>query len=112
MTEFHNEQYDDPFKFFEIKATQIRKLLLGSLLLAKNAWKDALLGTPDGLRVLKIIEEAEEEFIDPSIADSFAKLDDVLGVINKRARAVIVVMEYIGQFATPRVKVREASEEA
>ncbi len=99
MTDFHNELSDDPFRFLEIKATQIRKLLLGSLLLAKDAWKDALLGTPEGLRVLKTVEEAEEEFMDLSITEPFAKLDDILGVINKRARAVVVVMEYIAQFA-------------
>jgi hypothetical protein len=78
MADFHNEPYDDPFRLLEIKATQIRKLLLGSLLLATNAWRDALLGTPDGLRVLKTIEEAENEFIDPSITEPFAKLDDIL----------------------------------
>ena len=99
MTDFHKEPYDDPFTFLEIKATQVRKLLLGSLLLAKNAWKDALLGTPDGLRVLKTIEEAEDEFIDATITEPFAKLDDILGVINKRAHAVVVVMEYVAQFA-------------
>lgn len=102
MTIFNNEPYNDPFRFLEIKATQIRKLLLGSLLLAKDAWKDALLGTPEGLRVLKTVEEAEDEYIDPSITEPFAKLDNVLGVINRRARAVVVVMEYIAQFAPPK----------
>ncbi len=102
MTNFHNELHDDPFRFLEIKATQIRKLLLGSLLLAKDAWKDALLGTPEGLRVLKTVEEAEEEFIDPLITEPFAKLDNILGVINRRARAIVVVMEYIARFAPPK----------
>jgi len=49
--------------YLEIKATQIRKMLLGSLLLAKDAWKDALLATQEGIRVLKTVEEAEEDFI-------------------------------------------------
>lgn len=102
MTNFHNELLDDPFRFLEIKATRIRKLLLGSLILAKDAWKDALLGTPEGLRVLKTVEEAEDEFIDPSITEPFAKLDDILGVINRRARAVVVMMDYIARFAPPK----------
>jgi hypothetical protein len=89
--------HDERLMFLENKAAQIRKLLLGSLLLAKNAWKDELLRTPQGLDVMKTIEEAEEEFIDPSITDPVAKLDDVLGVINKRARAVVVLMDYIVQ---------------
>jgi hypothetical protein len=88
---------DDRFMFLEIKAEQIRKMLLGSLLLAKDAWKDALLGTPEGLRVLKILEEAAEEFIDLSLTDPVEKLDDVLGVINKRARALVVVLDYLAE---------------
>lgn len=83
--------------FLEIKAEQVRKMLLGSLLLAKDAWKDALLRTPAGLRVLKTVEEASEEFIDPSLADPVEKLDNVLGVINRRARAVVVVLDYLAQ---------------
>lgn len=45
--------------FLENKATQIRKMLLGSLLLAKDAWKDTLFGTPERLRVLKTVEDAK-----------------------------------------------------
>ncbi len=97
MTNFHDELHDDRFPFLEIKAAQIRKLLLGALLLAKDAWKDALLGTPEGLSVLKTVEEAADEFIDPSIADPLAKLDNALGIINKRARAVVVMLDYLAQ---------------
>ncbi len=102
MIDFQNELHDDPFRFLEIKATQIRRSLLGSLLVAKDAWRDALLKTPEGLRVLKTVEEAEEKFIDPSITDPIAKLDDVLDVINRRARAVVDLMNYISQFAPPK----------
>jgi hypothetical protein len=83
--------------FLENKAAQIRKLLLGSLLLGKNTWKNELLRTSQGLDVMKTIEEAEEEFIDPSITDPVAKLDNVLSVINNRARALVVLMDYIAQ---------------
>ena len=97
MRNYHDTMHDDRFMFLEIKAEQIRKMLLGSLLLAKDAWKDALLRTPEGLRVLKTVEEAAEEFIDPSITDPVAKLDNVLDVINRRARAVVVVLDHIAQ---------------
>jgi hypothetical protein len=96
MTNIH-DIYDDRFMFLEIKATQIRKMLLGSLLLAKDAGKDRLLAAPEGLRVLKTVEEAEDVFIDPSITDPVARLDNVLGVINRRARAVVVVLEYLSR---------------
>jgi hypothetical protein len=36
------------------------------------------------------------------ITEPFAKLDNILGVINRRARAVVVVTEYIAQFAPPK----------
>jgi len=88
---------DDRFMFLEIKAEQIRKMLMGSLLLAKDAWKDTLHGTPEGLRVLQTVEEATEEFIDPSITDPVAKLDNVFGVINKRALAVVVLLDYLAR---------------
>ena len=97
MRNYHDTMHDDRFMFLEIKAEQIRKMLLGSLLLAKDAWKDALLGTPEGLRVLKTVEDAAEEFIDLSITDPVAKLDNVLGVINKRARALVVLLDYLAQ---------------
>lgn len=97
MRNYHNMMHKDRFQFLEIKAEQIRKMLLGSLLLAKDAWKDALLRTPEGFSVLKTIDEASEEFINTSLTDPIEKLDDVLGVINKRARAVVVVLDYLAR---------------
>ena len=97
MRNYHDTMHDDRFMFLEIKAEQIRKMLMGSLLLAKDAWKDTLHGTPEGLRILQTVEEATEEFIDPSITDPVAKLDNVLGVINKRARAVVVLLDYLAR---------------
>ena len=97
MRNYHDAMHDDRFMFLEIKAEQIRKMLLGSLLLAKDAWKDVLLRTPGGLRVLQTVDEAAEEFIDPSLIDPVEKLDNVLGVINKRARAVVVLLDYLAQ---------------
>jgi pyruvate formate lyase activating enzyme len=37
-----------------------------------------------------------------SITEPFAKLDNILGVINRRARTVVVVTEYVAQFAPPK----------
>ncbi len=95
MTDLNNEMYDNRFMVLETKATQIRKLLLGSLLLAKDSWKEELSGTQEGVRVLHLIEAAAEDFIDLSITDPVEKLDNVLTVINRRARAIVVVLDYI-----------------
>lgn len=97
MKNYHDTMRDDRFMFLEIKAEQIRKMLLGSLLLAKDAWMDALLRTPEGLRVLKTIDDAADEFIDTSLTDPVEKMDNVLDVINKRARTVVVVLDYLAQ---------------
>lgn len=90
-----NNMGDDRFMILENKAAQIRKLLFGSLLLAKDAWKDELFGSPDGLDVMRTMEEAEEEFIDSSLADPVARLDRALSVINARARAFVVLIDYL-----------------
>ncbi len=93
----HDRMQDDRFLLLEVKAEQIRKMLLGSLLLVKDAWKDALLRTPEGPRVLGTIEEAAEEFMDLSLTDPVEKLDSALGVINKRARAIVVVLDHLAR---------------
>ena len=97
MGDLFNEMDDDRFMILENKATQIRKLLLGSLLLAKDTWKDELLSTPKGLDVMKTMEEAEEEFIDSTLTDPIEKLDSALSVINTRARAFVTLIDYLSQ---------------
>jgi hypothetical protein len=65
----------------ENKGTEIRKLLMGALLLAKGVWKDDLERKPAGLEMLRAIEEAEEDFVDSSLTDRFEKLENLLDVI-------------------------------
>ncbi len=97
MGNYADTMQGDRFLFLEVKAEQIRKMMLGSLLLAKDAWKDALLLTPEGQGVLKTVEEAEDAFMDPTLTDPLEKLDDVLSLINRRARAVFVLLDYLTQ---------------
>ena len=54
----------------EQKATEIRKALLGALLLAKDIGKDKL---EQGADVMKIVEEAENAFVNTSLTDGFDK---------------------------------------
>jgi hypothetical protein len=39
---YHDTMQDDPFMFLEIKAVQIRKMQMGSLLLRTHSWNGAL----------------------------------------------------------------------
>jgi hypothetical protein len=81
----------------EKKVTEIRKLLLGTLLLAKNIWKDDLEQKPAGLEVLRAIEKAEEDFMNGSLTGRFEKIEDLLDVILKRAKGIFLLMEYISK---------------
>ncbi len=63
MAWFENTPEEERLLRLENKATEIRKLLLGALLMAKGIWKDDLGGTPEGLEVLRAAEEAEGDFI-------------------------------------------------
>ncbi|MDA8223328.1 MAG: hypothetical protein M0Z35_16875, partial [Desulfitobacterium hafniense] len=76
---------------------EIRKLLLGTLLLAEGIWKDYLEQKPAGIEVLQAIKEAEEDFVNSSLADRFEKLEDILDVIYKRANSIFLLMEYISK---------------
>ena len=97
MEDQFNGTGDDLFMILENKAAQIRKLLFGSLLLAKDTWKDELLGSPQGLEVMQAMEEAEEEFIDTTLTDPVERLDRALSVINTRARAFVTAIDYLAQ---------------
>ena len=97
MAWFEETSSEDRLIRFENKATEIRKLLLGSLLLAKGVWKDDLKQKPAGLEVLLAIKEGEEDFMDSSLTDRFERLEDLLDVILKRAKGIFLLMEYISK---------------
>lgn len=97
MAWFEETSSEDRLIRFENKATEIRKQLLGALLLAKGVWKDDLEQKPAGLEVLRAIEEAEEDFMNSSLTDRFEKLEDLLDVISKRAKGIFLLMEYISK---------------
>ena len=56
MAWFEETSSEDRLTSVENKATEIRKLLLGALLLAKGVWKDDLEQKPAGLEMLRAIE--------------------------------------------------------
>jgi uncharacterized protein involved in tolerance to divalent cations len=88
---------DDRFKEIENKATEIRKILLGALLFAKDIWKGELEQNQEGIEVIKTMEQAEEAFINSSLTDSLEKLEDVIDVIHKRAKGIYTLMEYVSK---------------
>jgi len=97
MAWFEETSSEDRLIRVEHKPTEIRKLLLGALLLAKGVRKDDLEQKPAGLEVLRAIKEAEEDFMNSSLTDRFEKLEDLLDVILKRAKGIFLLMEYISK---------------
>jgi len=79
----------------ENKCTEIRKTLMGSLLLAKDLFKDELLKSPEGEEVIRTVEQAEDVFVDTSLTNRFARLENVLDVVDKRAKGLYALMEYV-----------------
>jgi len=90
-----NVNDEDKFDNLEDKLTEIRKLSLGTLLLAKEIWKDKLKQKPEGSEVIKAIEEAEEAFVESSLIDRFERCENILDVINKRVRGLFLLLEDI-----------------
>jgi len=95
MDDHFNGTGDYRFMILENKAAQIRKLLLGSLILAKDAWKEELSSSPKGLDVMMTMEKAEEEFFDAALADPMERLDRALSISNTRARAIVMAIDYL-----------------
>ena len=85
---------DDRFIRLENKCAEIRKTLMGTLLLAKDLYKDELLKSREGEEVIRVVEEAEEAFVDDMLTNRFARLENVLDVIHKRTNGLYALMEY------------------
>ena len=94
---FADETDEDKLVRLENKATEIRKILLGVLLLEKDIWNDELEEKKGGTAVIKAIEESEEAFVDRSIKDRFKRLEDILNVIHKRAEGILLLLEFVSK---------------
>jgi predicted nucleic acid-binding Zn-ribbon protein len=82
----------------ERKATEIRKMLFGSLLLAKDAWKDELSRREEGIEIMEAMEKAEESFTEGSQPDMFKRLEHTFDVINRRAKSIFDLMSYVSKY--------------
>jgi len=80
------------------KASEIRKLLFGSLLLAKDTWKDELSRKPEGLKLLAATEKAEEAFAEGVHPDKTKGLEHTFGVISQRAQSIFDLMSYLSEY--------------
>ncbi len=96
MAQFEDTISEDRFLILEHMATEIRKKLLGTLILAKVIWKDELVQKEEGMEIMKTIEEAEEAFVNGSLT-RFDKLENILNVIHTRAKGLFLLMEYIAK---------------
>lgn len=89
---------EDRFIRLEHKGSEIRKTLMGTLLLAKDVYENELLKGREGEEVIKALEKAEEAFVDASLTDRFARLENILDVIHKRSKGLYMLMEYFSKY--------------
>ncbi len=88
---------EEGFARLEHKTEEIRKTLLGALLLARELWKDELTLRPQGVEIMEAIEAAEDSFPDRSQTDRGKKLEQTIDVIGKRARSIFDMMSYLSK---------------
>ena len=88
MSQFEDAINEGRFLILENIATEIRKLLLGTLIFTKIICKDELAQEEKGAEILRMIEEAEETFVDNPLRDRFDKLENILNVIHKRTKGI------------------------
>jgi hypothetical protein len=97
MSQFEDAINEGRFLILENIATEIRKLLLGTLIFTKIIWKDELAQEEKYVEILRMIEEAEEAYVDTSLRDRFDRLESILTVIHKRAKAIFLLTEYVAK---------------
>jgi hypothetical protein len=89
---------EERFARLENKAAEIRKMVFGALLLAKDSWKDELSRREEGLEIMESIKKAEESFTQGLQPDKFKRLEHTLDVINQRAKSIFDLMSYISKY--------------
>ncbi len=97
MMHFEDMTNEDEFIILENKATEIRKIIFGALLLAKDIWKEELDKTEEGFEIIKAIEEAEEAFVNSALTHRYEKLKNTLHVIHTRSKGIFTLLEYISK---------------
>lgn len=97
MVHFAKMTGEERFARIEHKAAEARKLLLGAILLAKDAWKDELSRSEEGLRLVAEIEKAEESLAKGPQPDRLRGLEHTLDVINKRSKGILDLMSYVSE---------------
>jgi hypothetical protein len=95
MVHFEDTANEDESIILKNKATEIRKVLFGALLSAKDIWKDELEGTREGFEIIETIEKAEEAFVNGSRTCRDENLENILNVIHARANGIFILLEYI-----------------
>ena len=101
MVHFAEMTDEERFARLEHKAAEIRKMLFGALLLAKEEWKEELFRSREGLEIMEAVEKAEESFADTSQPDRFKRFEQTLDVVHQRAKSIFDLMSYISKYGRP-----------
>jgi len=97
MVHFAQMTDEERFNRLEKRAAEIRKMLLGVLLMAKDVWKDRLCLKEEGREIIGAMEKAEESFTKGSQPDRLKRLEHALDVIHERVKSIFDLMSYISK---------------
>lgn len=81
----------------EEAARESRKMLLGCILLAREAWKDDLDTDAKGRMVLRSLEELDKVFADETIRDDLDRLLASVEVIRSRSKGLFDLIEHLSR---------------
>ena len=101
MVHFADMTDEERFARLEHRAMETRKMLFGTLLLAKDIWKEELIRRREGLEIMEAMEKAEESFAGKLQPDRLKRIEQTLEVINQRAKSIFDLMSYISKYSRP-----------
>jgi hypothetical protein len=97
LVHFADMTDEERIRRLEHKVAEIRRMLFGALLLAKDLWADELSRRAEGLEIMKAMEKAEESFAEGAGPDRFRKLEHSIEVIDMRAKSIFDLMSFMSE---------------
>lgn len=99
MVHFADMSDEERIRRLELNVAEIRKMLFGALLLAREMWGDELSRDEEGLGIIKAMEKAEESFATGKQPERFGRFEHAIDVITQRSKSIFDLMSYLSKYA-------------
>jgi predicted nucleic acid-binding Zn-ribbon protein len=97
VVHFADMSDEERIRRLEDKVAETRKMLFGTLLLARDMWGEELSRSPEGSEIMKAMEKAEESFTGGSQPDRFKRLEHAVDVIEQRAKSIFDLISHMSK---------------